>query len=291
MKIIGRRKKGENRMKRVIMLLGIIVVVVTVLVSGQAFAQPAWNVSIDDSMGVAFYKENDTIAGSTVKSDWKAFYNKTTIALSNYDGEGIEGEVRYGMFLTPNAKETWDVNSVRYQTNDMGFWGIDTGIDIGWGFSFEGVSDFADENLDITLTPLVGYRWKFFRFSRTNFNVSNIITSAETVDEDYSIHCLDLGARIGLDLGEKWEVFAKPIFGIVLYNSAKNSALGTIKGDGGFIFNMDTGVNYRLSENFVLGLMFTTEIQRLQGGTKDSIMWPDNSLDMYGGKISLTYEF
>jgi len=267
-------------MKRVITVLGMVVITVMVLVAGQAFAEPAWEVSIDDSMGVALYSENDSIAGSDIKGDWKAFYNKTTISVSNYDGEGIEGEVRYGMFLTPKAEETWDINSVRYQTNDMSFWGIDTGFDIGWGFSFEGVSDFAENNIDITLTPLVGYRWKFFRFSRTNFNVLNIITSTETVDEDYNIHCLDLGGRIGIDLGEKWEVFAKPIFGLVLYDSAKNSSLGTIKGDGGFLFNMDTGVNYKISENLVLGVMFTTEIQRLQGGTKDNIIWPDNSLDI-----------
>ena len=262
------------------------------LVASHAYAV-AWQVSVDNTMGGAIYKEDQTLGRYNVASDWSGFYNKTTFRLGDFDNEDFEGDIHFGMFFTSRATEKWDVNEIEYQTNDMSFWGLDTGLDVGWAFPIKAISDFAPEELNIVLTPLVGYKWKFMRFSRSKFDTINTITVAETVDEDYNIHCLDVGGRLSLEIDDRWEVFAKPIFGIVVYNGANNSELGTINGGGGLVFDFDTGVNYEITEDLVLGAMFAMEIQRLTGGTNDAgtIMWPDNSLDVYGGELRLAYKF
>ena len=263
-------------------LLFALIVCFVLIVSSQAHA---WEISIDDYMAGATYEEKGSLSGLDIKSDWKSFYNKTAFYLGDYDNKNIEGEVNFGMFLTPKARETWNINGSQYQTNDMSLWGMSTSADIGWAFSMN-----MGEKSNITATPLIGYRWKFIRFSRSNFNILNAITIAETVDEDYDLHFLDIGGRFNYTVG-KFEVFTKPIFGIVLYDAAKNSVLGTIKGGGGFLFNIDAGVNYSMTENLILGLMFTAEIQDLKGGETSSVIWPDNTLNTFGGTVRLKYKF
>jgi hypothetical protein len=264
-------------MKRFFLLL-----VATMTVSVFSLSSFALEVTVDDTMAAAIYKEDER----TISSDWHAFYNKSTIYLADYDGKSIEGEAFFGMFVTAEATESWDINSIEFQTNDMRFWGMDTGADIGWGFSF----DMNDETT-LCIVPMAGYRWKFIRFTRQNFNILNTITIRETVDEDFNLHFLDLGGRVSAKFGEKFEIFVKPIFGIALYNSAENSESGAIEGDGGLLFDMDAGFTYAMTENLILGFMFTCEIQRLNGGESGMWLWPDNSLDTYGGTISLTYRF
>lgn len=264
-------------MKKLIALL--VALVCSLSVAPQLYA---WEISFDNYIGGAIYKESE----SSVESDWSAFYNKSTVKVADYDNKNVEGDLHFGMGVSATGEETWDINGVEFQRNDMRFWDIDTGIDLGWAFSFP-----VGEETNVTLTPLVGYRWRFIRFTRENFTILNVITIRETIDEDYNIHFLDVGGRFSVTPGEKLEFFAKPVFGIVLYNSADNSELGTIEGDGGFAFSLDTGINYAIKENIILGLMFSCEIQRLTGGESGNVLWPDNSLDTYGGKISLSYRF
>lgn len=145
--------------------------------------------------------------------------------------------------------------------------------------------------MDITLSPLVGYRWKFIRFTRSNFVIMRVITVTETIDEDYNIHSMDLGARINFKINDKFNVFTKPVFGIVLFNEARNSIAGTIDGDNGFLFNFDAGVNYAITENLIVEGAFKMELQRLNGGTSGDIIWPDSNLDSYGGTITIRYKF
>lgn len=242
----------------------------------------AWEIDFDTYLGGAIYKESE----STVDSDWTAFYNKSTVYLGDYDNKTIEGDIRFGMSYTSTGTETWDISGVEYQTNDMKFWEMDTGVDLGWAFPVE-----LDQDTKLAITPLVGYRWRFIRFTRENFTILNTITIRETIDEDYNLHFLDLGGRIAVEWQKNFEFFAKPIFGIVLYNATDNSELGTVKGDGGFSFRLDTGINYAFTENIVAGVSFTMELQRLKGGESGNILWPDNSLDTYGGTIAVKYRF
>jgi len=254
----------------------------------------AWQVSVDNTSGGAIFKVDQTVSGDNEASDWSGFYNKTTFRLGDFDNENFEGDIHFGMFFTSKATEKWKTNEIEYQTNDMSFWGFDTGLDVGWAFPIEAVSDFASEEITIVLTPLVGYKWKFMRFTSSNLTKSNAAVDTKAYDSDCNIHCVDVGGRVGLEINDQWEVFAKPIFGIVVANSSYTDEydIGTISGGGGLVFDFDTGVNYAITEDLILGAMFAMEIQRLKGGTNDAgFSWLDNSLDVYGGELRLAYKF
>ena len=240
---------------------------------------------VENNSSIAIYEEKDSLGSVDLSSDWKAYHNKTTLYVSDYNNEKFEGEVRYGMYFTPKAQEKWDINGSRYQTNDMSLWGIDTGFLVGYAIPF------TTDAVDITITPLVGYSWKFTRFSRSNFNILNTFTIAETVDEDYNVHYVDAGMRLNFDVDGKFDIYLKPIFGVVLYNSAKNSALGTIKGDGGYVLDLDAGIEYPLSEDMILDVAFVGEWQKLQGAEKDNVLWPNNTFSSYGIKIGIKHKF
>lgn len=262
----------------------------TFLISLHAQAE-VWEVSADHYMGAAIYRESDTYEGTDIESDCKSFYEKVTLNFGNYDKEGLEGDIHYGMFFTSGATETWDVDSVQFQTNDMRFWGIDAGFDIGWAFPIEGISDFSYNKINMVLTPIVGYRWKFIRFSRDDMNIMNTVVITETVDEDFYINSIDVGGKLDIEINDSLNLFIKPILGIVVYNSSYNSALGSMGGGGGLFFDGTVGLDYSITDDVVLGLSFRTELQRLQGGEKDGMIWPDNSLDIYGGSVSIKYLF
>ena len=264
----------------------LVLCIAAVMVLSFAVSAYAWEISFDNTIGGAIYEESDNSTGTEIKSSWSSFVYKGNVVGSKYDNKYVQGEIFYGMSVAPTSTETWNINGTEYQTNDMSFWGIDTGVLLGWAFPIE-----IPEKMDIALTPLVGYQYKFTRFTRSNFVVLRKITITATVDEDYNIHSLDLGARVNFKINDKFNVFVKPIFGIVLYNSANNSVAGTIKGDGGFLFNLDAGLNYAITKNFVVEGAFRMELQRLNGATSGSILWPDNSLDNYGGTITVRYKF
>jgi len=256
----------------------------------------AWQVSVDNTSGGAIYKENQTSGNVKIANNWGGFYNKTTFRLGNFDNESFEGDIHYGMFFTSNAKQKLDVNEIEFSTNDMSFWGIDTGLDVGWAFPITATSDFASEELTIVLTPLVGYKWKFMRFASSNLTILDTVSLALTSDDDYNIHCVDVGGRVSMEINDQWEIFAKPIFGIVVYKSMYSSLLGdeygTFNGGSGLVFDFDTGINYAITENLIFGAMFALEIQRLYGGTNSiGLSWQDTALDVYGGEIRLAYKF
>ncbi|MFH1846563.1 MAG: hypothetical protein ABH869_03290 [Candidatus Omnitrophota bacterium] len=270
-------------MKRICLFMAVLGV--TIAAATQVYGA-AWEVKLDDYMGGVVYKEDGRLANTEIRSKATAFYSKTTLSFCNYDNEGLEGELFYSMFLTGQAEEAWDVDTIRYQTNDLSFWGLETGWHLGWAIPVDINKDF-----DVTITPLAGYRWKFMRFTRQNFNILNTITIAETVDEDYEVHSIDVGGKITVGLTEDLEIFVKPILGIVTYNSATNSVLGTIKGDGGLFFDGSLGLDYAITEDIVVGLMFRTELQQLRGNEKNGVLWPDNTLNIYGGSINIKYKF
>ncbi|MFH1317416.1 MAG: autotransporter outer membrane beta-barrel domain-containing protein [Candidatus Omnitrophota bacterium] len=250
-----------------------------------------WEVSADHYVGAAIYSERDTFEGTNVESDCKSFYEKVTLNFGDYDKEGLECGVHYGMFFTAGATETWDIDSVQFQTNDMRFWGLDTSFDVGWAFPIEGISDFCYNPINMVVTPFVGYRWKFIRFTRDDFNLMDAIVITETVDEDFYVNSIDVGGKLDFEIGDKLNLFIKPILGMVIYNTAYNSVLGSIDGSGGLYFDGTVGLDYAITDDVTLGLSFRTELQRLQGGEKDGMIWPDNSLDTYGGNISIKYLF
>ena len=240
----------------------------------------AWELTTEDLMGAAYYKEEE----SNIKSDWRAFYNETEFALSDYDNKRFEGEANIGFLAAVKSREKWDYFDSEYQTNDMSLWGLDLNTALGYALILNNTESAA-------IAPLVGYGYKFIRFTRSNFNILNIITITEIVDEDYQIHHLDGGFRLSCKTTERLEFVGKAVFGWVFYNAAKNSALGTVKGDGGYILKFDAGLNYAATKHLTLGASFYSEFQHLDGGSSGIIIWPNNDLNVLGGKIVVKYVF
>lgn len=260
--------------------------IIGIVVLSGATSAYAYEISFDNYMGGATYGEDDTQNGSELNSSWGSFVYKGNISASKYDNKNLQGELFYGMSVSGKAKETWNINGSERQTNDMSFWGIDTGAAVGWAFPVK-----ITGNTGTTATPLIGYRYKFTRFTRQNFVILRRINITDIVDEDYNVHSLDLGARVNFQLNDKCNVYVKPIFGIVVFNNAHNSEAGTVGGSGGFLFNFDAGLGYAFTKNLTLNAGFRMELQRLCGGTTGNLIWPDNTLQNYGGTISLIYKF
>ncbi|MDD4957028.1 MAG: hypothetical protein PHH49_06470 [Candidatus Omnitrophica bacterium] len=270
-------------------VLGIACIVLVFAMQATAWAV-AWKVDVESYSGYVTYKESEDLSGTQLDSNWSAYLNRTGLALKEYDHESWEGEMRVGFSFTSEDSETWDVGGARYQTNDMKYWALDSGFLLGWAVPLD-MGSSSEPNM--YLTPLIGYNYKFMRFTRTNFNILNTITITDTVDEDFYIHALELGGKFDFMVNEKLALFVKPIWGIVLYDYAHNSIGGGIEGkEGSYYINLDTGVEYSIDENWVVGLLFRAEWQRLKGGNRDNeVFWPDNSLDAYGGEVNVAYRF
>ena len=264
-------------MKKHILLFAVVVMILSFVVNAQA-----WEISLDNTMGGAVYEGSGNSGGTNAKGNWSSFYYKGNLAASKYDNKQLQGEAFYGMFVSPTSNETLKLNGVDVATDDLNFWGIDTGIDLGWALPID-----IPEKAEITLTPLVGYRWKYIRFTRTNVVVLRVST-ADTFDENYNIHSIDVGGRVNFKVNDKINVFVKPIFGIVVYDSADNGGSSTVTGNGGFLFNCDVGLNYAITKNFLIGGAFRIELTHLDD-SKAGPLWP--GLDTYSGTVTATYKF
>lgn len=242
--------------------------------------------SFDNFMAGTSYSENDTYDNTEVRTSWTSFMYKGNLALSKYDSRDLQGEAFYGMSFAPKSKEKVYISGSLDVTDDMSFWGFDTGLALGWAFPVE-----LPEQMEISLTPLIGYRWKFTRYSRTNILAEGMPTIVDVIDMDYHVQSLDLGGRLNFKVNDKLNVFVKPIFGIVLINNEKNSESGRVDGHGGVIFNLDAGLNYLVLNNFMVEGAFRAEVQKLNGSEFNNKIWPDNLTQSYGGTVSAKYVF
>jgi len=238
-----------------------------------------WDVEFLNRIGGATYQEEY----STIDSDWSAFYYEGIIAVNYFQEKGLVGRFDLGFPVTASAEEQWNVSGTKYQTNDLKFWAIESNIELGYAMPI-----IVDK---MPFSLLGGYGFNFMRFTRTNFNVLNIITSTAIVDEDYWVHHLDIGGKLDYKISDKLKMDLKAMFGFVVYNSAHNSVLGDVDGDGGYVFRTESNIAYSLSKSWalILGGFFT--LQHLEGGTSGNLVWPDNDLYTYGGNLSVKYKF
>ena len=242
----------------------------------------AWEIDIDNKLGAATYGEKY----SNLDSEWNAFYYEGLVAVGHYPSEGLIGGVDFGIGMTPSADEEWDLSNIKIQTNDLKFWQLENNAEIGYVLPF-----FVDK---APIAPIIGYGWSFTRFERTNFNILDLLISSETIREDVWVHHLDMGFRITFLTHRKdMRVHARAIYGLVLYSSAYNNGYDTtIEGDfGSFLVKGDLGVDYDITEHLTLNFSGFVGIQHLEGGTSGMIVWPENDLNTYGGKIGVTYKF
>lgn len=262
-------------MKKVVMICAVLAMALTPCAASAS----DWNIELDNKIGAMTYQENE----SPIDSNCIAFYYEGIIAVDYFKEKGIIGRLDFGMPFTSVSEETWDVSGVRYQTNDLSFWGMESNIELGYSFPM-----VADK---WSIAPLGAYGFSFTRFTRTNFNVLNVITSTAVVDEDYWVQHIDMGGKFFYNVNEKLNFDIKGLFGFVVYDSAHNSVLGTIEGGGGYVVKAETNINYKIYNSLYIagGAFFTT--QYLKGGTSGNLIWPNNYLYTYGGKINIKYTF
>ena len=249
-------------------------------------ADPArWRVTWEPSFGISAYEEDTGSGSSRILSDWDAFIYGGRLGVDNHASseEGIRGRFSLDTFASATATETWTVGGAKYQTNDMDLWGISPGLEAGYAF-------LLDDESQSQLIPSVGYEFRYLKFSRTNFNILNIITSRDVVTESYQIHLSWAGMRGIHRLGSDWRLEGATLAGLVFDNAADNSSLGVVDGHGGWIFRTEANLQ-RTWESWTLGLGGFFDHQRLEGGSKSGVIWPDNELDAYGGRAVLTYRW
>ncbi len=263
--------------------LGIVCIILAVVLipclAGASDEVTGWSIEADNKIGGATYQEKEV----SIDSNWTTFYYEGIVAVDYFKEKGLIGRIDFGMPLTASGEETWDINTKRYQTNDMSFWGMESNVELGYAFPV-----VADK---WGVAPLGRYGFSFTRFTRTNFNVLNIITSTAIVDEDYWVQHIDMGGKFFYKVNDKLNFDIKGLFGFVVYNSAHNSVLGTINGGGGYMTMAETNINYNIYKTWSIAGGGFFGLQYLKGGTSGNMLWPNNYLYSYGGKINLKYTF
>lgn len=137
----------------------------------------------------------------------------------------------------------------------------------------------------------MGYGFRYVKFKRENFTILRIITIRETVPEAVEIHYLNGGLALEYAPTDRLSFSGSASVGHVLYNQADNSLLGTVRGHGGTLGSFGVTAQYAVGTSWQLGLGAFTEVQRLAGGEKEQVVWPDNHLNMYGGTLNLRFQF
>lgn len=235
----------------------------------------------DIRLAKAIYEEKE----GTVSSRYKVFYPELSLALASKDEQNTEKAISLSFGHSLTRREKWFVDQDLRQTNDLYFSRakIEASIAKELKFSFYGQ--------DLLLEPYLGAGFIYINFSRTNFNVLNIITSREVVTEKYYLLYPDFGLRLDREIGEGWAIVGLASFGPVLYSRADNSALGSINGDSGYLVKGNFGLRNVLNESCELKFIWFAELQHIKGGSKGDIIWPDNKLDIYGIDIGMQFKF
>ncbi len=239
----------------------------------------AWTMEADIRAGAAQYKEKE----STISSSFNAFYPELFLTAAHEGENGLQTALGFSFGGTTTDTEKWFINGVEYQTNDLYFYRINAKASIG--------KILYSENKDFKAVPFLAYGFRFIDFNRTNFNILNIITSRDIVTEKYYIQHIDFGVNFDKKFNDKFSVSGLASYGYVFYNQAHNSALGDINGSGGYLAEVNVNLGYSLNKSWQLIFGGFGEWQKLKGGEKDNVLWPDNRLDIYGGNIGAKYSF
>ncbi len=236
-----------------------------------------WKISAAIRAGRAEYEEKE----QTIKSKYDVIYPEAVLTVNNTTAGGMDigADLAFGYSLTDT--ETWYVSGAEYQTNDMNFYRGD----------FKGRLGKVIGGEDLSITPFIGYGFRYINFERSNFNILNTITLRDVVTEKYYIQHGDAGIKFIKKFGEKISLYGKGTYGHAFYDKAHNSVLGSIDGDGGYIAEGDLNLGFALSDSCELSLGGFAEYQKLKGGQKSGVIWPDNTLEIYGGQVGLLHKF
>jgi len=261
---------------------------VWLLLLSFVFGAPAFavEVGVDDKIGAVIMNQDGEANGTNRSTNWSAFYNKTTVFVDHFEKEGPAGEIWFGMPVTSTSRRDYKEDGDVFAKVDTMFWGFDTGVDVGWTFAVDTKGLFGEHM--IYMTPLVGYSFRFYRFSQSDSDSGD----SSTTDYDYYLNFVDVGGRVSTNISEKTELFFKPMFGIGVHSVYDNEDSGSITANGDSWFaNLDLGVNYKITENFIFGISVNYDYLGLDGGQKGDFLFLDGSMHTIGGKVALTYKF
>ena len=248
-------------------------------VSAQELAKDyeGWKISLAIRAGRAEYEEKE----QTIKSKYNVIYPEAVLTVNNTTSGGMDIGADFGFGYSLTDTETWYVSGAEYQTNDLNLYRGDFKGRLGKVIGGEGFS----------ITPFVGYGFRYINFDRSNFNILNTITLRDVVTEKYYIQHGDAGVKFSKKFGEKFSLYGKGTYGHVFYDKAHNSVLGSIDGKGGYIAEGDLNLGFALSDSCDLSLGGFAEFQKLKGGEKSGVIWPNNTLQIYGGQVGVLYKF
>jgi hypothetical protein len=246
----------------------------------KARVKSEWNIETGLRIGVASYEESE----QAIQSDCEVIYPEITLTAVNRNENDVEKTISFSFGQTTTDTETWYVNGQNYQTNDLNFYRLNIGASIGRIL-------YSARYKNLQVIPFLGYGFRYINFERSDFNILNIITLREVVTEKYYIHHLDFGLRFNNALSDRWNICGLGAIGYAFYNEADNSALGNIKGGGGYLVDGNISLNYSLTDSWSLIFGGFFELQNLRGSQKGNVIWPDNDLNIYGGNIGMRFIF
>lgn len=239
-----------------------------------------WKFDIGAKLGVAVYEESQ----DDIESDYSVFYPEIAARVERGFEHGINAGAEFSFGYTPTATETWKVSGVKYQTNDLNFYRLNFKADIGKSLYFGPLPGWE-------IAPFIRYGYRFINFERTNFNILNIFTSRDVVNEKYYIQHMGLGIRLNKALDAANDIAGVFSYARIIDVYAENSSLGRVNGHGGYLVDGSIDWQYRLDDTWKLVLGGFFELQEINGGTKDNVIWPDNNLNIYGAKAGLRADF
>lgn len=242
--------------------------------------RPSLDIKTDIKVGVANYKEEE----QNIKSEYKAVYPEVLFSVTKPGESDVETSLELSFGQTLADVETWYISGEKYQTNDLDFSRVNIKGSVGKIL-------YSDKYQNLQVIPFGGYGFRFIRFERTNFNILNVITSREVITEKYYLYHLNFGIKFDKKMNDKFAILGLADFAYVFSNQAENSALGRVVGGGGYLVDGDLNLQYSLNSSWKLSLGGFIELQNLKGGERGNVIWPDNKLNIYGGRIGIQYNF
>lgn len=252
---------------------------------------------IEKSLNNAVYSGQDVVITGTVKmasanykekqdqveSNFHAFYPEGVLSISKKTRNDWEfaGDFSYGQ--TDTRTETWNVDGIQVQHNDLDFSRANGRVSLGKILHWDRIKP-------LKVTPFVNYGFRYIDFVRNHFDFLGIRTDTE-VTEKYYIHYAGGGLKLDTKLTNRLHLLGTGSCAYVFYNRAHNSLLGNIDGDGGIIADGSLNMEYSINNLWkIVGGGFA-EFQSLNGGTSSIAFWPDNTLNIFGGNLALRANF
>ncbi|MBN1587508.1 MAG: hypothetical protein JW937_08820 [Candidatus Omnitrophica bacterium] len=237
-----------------------------------------WEMSTAVKVGRVYYEEDISIL--PLESDWDATFAELEFGVENRDYEGWDGGADIGLLFTSRETETWHLTQGgAFQSNEMKIDGWDLDLFLGRPLHNTDSAKF---------TPGVAYGYRGLSFNRR-------ITNAGRVEEDYSVHHLDLYGLAEWDVAPTWNLELKGNVGFVPYAEADNSIYGKFDTSSGWVAGVELTSRNQMGKNWGATMGVFYDYQKLSG-EQDArngfiVEWPDSQYYRWGAQVGLNRKF